>query len=300
MWDCLCKKCVTAEEKAAKEQDRAPIKSLGLENTVSIRRYFLVPPGHVRVFIDFSQIELRVLAWFCQDPTMLKAYIEDIDLHQLMADELGITRSVAKQVNFGNSYGMTEVGLALRMPGYYKDPEGTRRRAKKILDDYFARFKRILQFRAELANSMRRNGGTLLNPFGRPRRIKEINSPKEWERSRAERQMMSSIISGTAADLMKESMIRCVGPGGVLERTDSGGKMAQTIHDEIVFDLPLKKGWTDTVLQLKSTMEDWPMFSHPTDGKIGVPIKSNVAITKTTWEAKRELKIGPDGTFVWG
>jgi DNA polymerase-1 len=291
LWDCRCRTCVDEGQEA------------GRENTVSIRRYFLVPDGRVRVYIDFSQIELRVLTWLCQDPTLLNAYRTDLDVHQIIAGELGIKRSIAKQVNFGNSYGMSEIGLALRLPGYYDDPEGTRTLAKRILEAYFDRYKRIPQFRREFSGEMRRNGCKFVNPFGRPRRIPDIGAYERWKRERAERQMMSSIVSGTAADIMKESMLRCAGPDGVLERmpAPSGrkGELVQTIHDELVFDLPAEPGWPKTMLELKRNMEHWPMFSHPTDGRTGVPIKTSIEISTTNWEEKRGLEVLSDGTFRW-
>lgn len=313
LWDCLCADCIRDEWKLAAKEDRAPRKTeemvhdrirrgLPLENSVSIHRYFTVPAGHVRAYIDFSQIELRVLAWFCQDPTMLRAYREDRDLHQAIADELGIERDIAKQVNFGNSYGMTEFGLALRLPGYYDNPEATRLKARAILDAYFTRFPRILAFRKEFARVMRAQGNMFVNPFGRPRRIPDISADGEdrWKRKRAERMMMSSIISGTSADLMKESMLR----------TDpivlaGNGRQVQTIHDELIFDIPRQSGWTNTVLRLAQAMEDWPMFSKDrpnlseySPGRYGVPIKVSVELTTTTWEAKREIEI-VDGGFRW-
>ena len=313
LWDCLCSECLVAEFRAAAAEERAPRKTEEmvrermrrgerLENTVSIHRYFEVPPGFVRAYIDFSQIELRVLAWFCQDATMLAAYREGRDLHQAIADELGIERDIAKQVNFGNSYGMTEFGLALRLPGYYSDPEGTRLKARQILDAYFTRFPRILAFRREFARIMRRQGNMFVNPFGRPRRIPDISADGEdkWKRGRAERMMMSSIISGTSADLMKESMIRC---NPIVQAV--GGRQVQTIHDELIFDLPKAPGWARTIVQLKQAMEGWPMFSqdHPevseyAPGRRGVPIEVSVELTDTTWEAKREIIVEGD-SFRW-
>lgn len=291
LWNCRCGECVQPHEQA------------GEANTVSIRRYFVVPEGYVRVYLDFSQIELRVLAWFCQDPTMLRAFREGIDLHQLIADELNIKRKVAKQVNFGNSYGMTEIGLALRLPGYYDDPDKTREEARQILDAYFKRYARILAFRREFAALMRRNGNMFTNPFGRPRRIPDISASgaEKWKRMRAERMMMSSIISGTSADLMKESMLRTV----PIAR-DFGGDIVQTIHDELVFDLPRQSGWAQTVLKLHAAMEDWPMFSEDkpnlreyAPGRFGVPIKSSVELSVTNWEDKREIEIVDGTSFRW-
>lgn len=303
LWDCHCAACLKEEAKQAVAEARAALKDetslaarqlrgLAVENTVSVRRYFIVRSGFIRIFVDFSQIELRVLAWFSQDPNLVRAYVEGLDVHQMVADQLGITRRVAKEVNFGNSYGMTEIGLALRLPGYFDDPEGKRQEAAEVLRRYFAQYPGILKFRREFALEMRRNKCSFVNPFGRPRRIPEIASHEEWERTRAERKMMSSIISGTSADLMKESMIRTRPMA-----EEIGGAMVQTIHDELVFDLPLSGPWARTTLRMVRAMEDWPMFSEDRGNRKGVPIRTNVAVTTRDWSAKREIKIHDDGTF---
>ena len=262
---------------------------------VEIRRYFVVPEGYIRFYIDFSQIELRVLAWYCQDPVLLECYRLGLDVHQIIADQLGIARKIAKQVNFGNSYGMTEIGLALRIPGYYDDPVATREYAKSVLEAYFAKYKNIRLFKDAAAERMRANGNLFVSPFGRPRRIELLSADEQWLRERGERQMMSSIVSGTAADLMKESMIRC---DAVLKANELGAKQVQTIHDELVFDVPNKPGWGGLLVKLARTMEDWPMFSAP-DDRIGVPIQVSADISTTTWADKRAVEILPDDTLRW-
>lgn len=272
---CGCDVCV-------KERKAEP----GPEDTISIRRYFTVPEGHVRAYLDFSQIELRVLAWLCQDPVMLKAYRDGVDIHQVVADELGIDRKVAKQVNFGNSYGMSAMGLSKRLPSYYSNPEGALAEAETVLAAYFERFYRILEFRKELAKDVAKRGGYLINVFGRPRRIPDIAHNEAKIRDRCERQMMSSIVSGTAADLMKESALRCE---QTLLASDIPGALVQTVHDELVFDIEKRPGWTRLLKQLVHDMTYWPLFSHPPD-KVGVPIEVNVALSTTTWENKREIK----------
>lgn len=294
LYDCYCSTCCKEFEK---DVDDSLVLFRGyLENSVSVRRYFIVPKGWVRVYLDFSQIELRVLAWFCQDPNLLEAYRNDEDVHQRIADMLKIQRKIAKQVNFGNSYGMQAQGLAKRMPGYYADPKGVEAQAEIVLANYFRTFPKILEFRKTFAQKMIKRGNSFVNPFGRPRRIPTINSYKKWERARAERMMMSSIISGTAADLMKESMLRT---NPIAEAF--GGHMVQTIHDEVVFDLPRKPGWTRVVRNLAAAMEYWPFFSEDRvyDGefKRGVPIKTSLELSTTTWEGKKEVTILPNGNF---
>jgi len=277
---------------------RDPLK-LEDGTVINIKEYFTVPVEYIRAYIDFQQIELKILAWFSQDPNLLRAYREGLDVHQMTADLLGIARAIAKQVNFGNSYGMTEMGLALRMPGYYEDPEGTREKARKVLEAFFKQYPSIKVFQAKLANEMRRNGGMFINPFGRPRRIADIsNFTDKWARERAERQMMSSIISGTAADLMKECMIRTY---DILQETPTDDFLVQSIHDELVFDLSLSGPWAHTLIKIIRAMEDWPMFSEAGPGRIGkgVPITVSCELTTTTWANKKKIKLTDDNKFCW-
>lgn len=276
---CGCKKCV-------KDRGATP----GPEWTVSVRRYFVVRPGWVRAFIDLSQIELRTLAWLSRDPILLDCYANDLDVHQITADEVtGGDRDIAKQVNFGNSYGMTAIGLAKRLPYYAEDPERAIRDADKYLTKFFETYAGIPRFRAWLAAEMRKSGNMFISPFGRPRRIPTIASFDEKERARAERMMMSSIVSGTAADMMKEIMLRC---GRLIEENSWPVEIKQSVHDEIVFDQPIE-GCGPRLRALAHQFNDWKMFE---DG--GVPIRSSVELSVTTWEDKREIEFVGEG-FRW-
>lgn len=278
---CRCEKC--AKKKGC---------AVGEAVTLSVRRYFTVPDGWVRAYIDLSQIELRVLAWLSRDARLLYCYANDLDVHQITADEVtGGDRDIAKQVNFGNNYGMTEVGLAKRLPYYAEDPERALEDAKVYLDRFFQTYSGILPYRRKLADSMRRNNCMFVSPFGRPRRIPLIDSDDKAERTRAERMMMSSIVSGTAADLMKEIMLRS---GKMLyDNGHHAVKIVKSIHDEIVYSMPIK-GCSEVLPKLMHCFTDWPMFE---DG--GVPIRASCELTTTTWEDKREVEILDDGTFRW-
>jgi DNA polymerase I-like protein with 3'-5' exonuclease and polymerase domains len=281
---CGCDECV-------KDYQHAP----GPLSAIHVHKYFVVPEGYIRFYIDFSQIELRVLTWLCQDPVLLDCYRRGLDVHQIIADQLDIERKIAKQVNFGNSYGMTKIGLALRLPGYFDDPEGTEAFAERVLQAYFRKYARILHFRAMLADHMRKNGCMFMSPFNRPRRIPSIRSPRRWERERAERMMMSSIVSGTAADIMKESMIRC---DDILETSAIPADQVQSIHDELVFDVRMQPGWASLLIELVRAMEDWPQFSHPED-RVGVPIKVSAEVTTTTWADKRAVEVLDNDQLRW-
>jgi DNA polymerase-1 len=285
---CGCEDC------RKEEPERPPTKS---KLTISIRRYYIVPKGFVRVFIDLSQIELRVLAWFSQDKRLLYCYANDLDVHQMTADEVtGGNRKVAKEVNFGNNYGMTKIGLAKRLTYYADDPDRALADAEVYLTKFFETYAGIPVFRDRLANEMRSNGCMFVNPFGRPRRIPTIASPDRQERARAERMMMSSIISGTSADLLKEIILRTrdvlkveYGHMPYAER----GRQVQTIHDENVYDLPIA-GVGHVLPKLMKSYTDWPMFERG-----GVPIRASCELSTTTWEDKRPITIHEDGTFSW-
>ena len=277
---------------------RDPLK-LTDDTEINIKKYFLVPGGYVRAYVDFKQIELKILAWFSQDVNLLRAYREGLDVHQMTADLLGIERAIAKQVNFGNSYGMSERGLSVRMKGYYDDKEGTIEKARQVLDAFFKQYSSIKIFQSRLANDMRKNNCMFSNPFGRPRRLPDINDfDNKWARERAERQMMSSIISGTAADLMKECMIRTF---AILRSDLPGGDLVQSIHDELVFDLPLTGPWANTLIKIIRTMEDWPQFSEAGPRRVGqgVPIKVSCELTTTSWADKKEIILTDDNQFQW-
>lgn len=269
----------------------------GQKNTLSIRRYYTVPPGFVRAYIDLSQIELRVLAWFSRDPTLLHCYQHDLDVHQITADEVtGGDRKVAKEVNFGNNYGMTKIGLAKRLPYYAEDPERALADAEEYLRKFFITYAGIPRFRRALAQDMREHNNMFINPFGRPRRLDDISSDEDWIRAKAERRMMSSIISGTAADMLKEIMLRT---SKLLRETyghlpyEERGRQVQTIHDENVYDLPIA-GCGPVLHGLHHCFTDWKMFEEQ-----GVPIRASVELTTTTWENKKAIDLTPDGGFRW-
>lgn len=256
---------------------------------VEPRRYYVVPEGRIYVYIDLSQIELRTLTWLSRDPELLRCYANDLDIHQMTADEVTAgNRDIAKQVNFGSVLGLTYIGLSKRLPYYYKDPEKAQKDAQVLLDNFYQKYRGIVEFQERMANVMRRSGNELVSAFGRPRRIDWISSEVEYQRQRAERQLMSTLISGMAADIHKEILIRC---DYALRKIEPRGRIAQSIHDEIVFDMPI-----DTIHRtlpvLKRCFEYWPVFEQA-----GVPIKASVEVSTTTWADKRKIEVAPDGSF---
>jgi DNA polymerase I-like protein with 3'-5' exonuclease and polymerase domains len=136
---------------------------------------------------------------------------------------------------------------------------------------------------------MRRNGNMFVSPFGRPRRLPDISSPERWRVERAKRQMMSSMVSGTAADMLKEIMLRC---HQVLQAMAPHGIMRGTIHDELIFDLPIAVAGK-TIPELMRAFTTWPLFEQQS-----MPIRASCEVSVTDWSEKRGITVHENG-FSW-
>ena len=190
---------------------------------------------HVLLTADYSQIELRVLAHFCADAELRRAFVEDQDIHRFVASQVfnvpldevsSEQRSRAKAVNFGIIYGQTAYGLA-RGTGM---PVGE---AQTFIDMYFMRYPGIRMFIDKVIDDAKANGfvQTLL---GRRRAVPDINSRNRNTRQAAERFAVNTVLQGTAADMIKRAMI------GIHARIKSEGRPLQMliqVHDELVFDV---------------------------------------------------------------
>ena len=209
-----------------------PIRS---ERGMQIRKAF-VPgtPDGVILSADYSQIELRIMAHMSQDPHMIAAFRDGIDIHAATAAKIyGIPvsevtsdqRRVAKTANFGIIYGISSFGLAQRL-------HISRTEAKGIIDDYFAAFPRVMDF-IEASKEAARRDGFVKTLFGRRRYLPLINSSNKTMRELAERNAVNAPIQGTAADIIKLAMIS-VDRRMVEEGLKS--RMVLQIHDELLFD----------------------------------------------------------------
>ena len=189
---------------------------------------------HLILSADYSQIELRIMAAFSEDPAMMEAFNSGRDIHATTASKVfnvsldqvtGDMRRKAKTVNFGIIYGISSFGLAARL--------GIKRsEAKDIIDAYFQEFPAVKRFMDDsiLKAREREYAETLL---GRRRYLRDINSRNMTERNFAERNAINAPIQGTAADIMKLAMIRV---HEFLKRENLRSKMILTVHDELVFD----------------------------------------------------------------
>ena len=205
-----------------------------------IRQAFVPPPGWRIVTADYSQIELRLLAHFCQDAQMLDAFAQDRDIHTRVAAQIfkvaenEVTkqqRRVAKTVNFGVIYGISAHGLAVRI--------GTpRKEAEQFIDAYFARYPSVLDYQSRLLDAARRDGyvPTIL---GRRRQFDATALGKRGNgyqnRTTGEREAINMEIQGSAADLMKLAMLEVYRR---LQASKSEAKMLLSVHDELVFECP--------------------------------------------------------------
>ena len=201
-----------------------------------IREAFVAPPGHVIASADYSQIELRIMAHISEDEALLRAFREDIDVHRATAAEVfGVAvdevsseqRRYAKVINFGLIYGMSSFGLARNL-GIENAA------AKAYIDRYFQRYPGVKTYMDETRMAAK-SRGYVETVFGRRLYLPEINSPNGPRRGSAERQAINAPMQGTAADLIKLSMVKVQ---EVLDAQQRRTKMVMQVHDELVFEVP--------------------------------------------------------------
>ena len=201
-----------------------------------IRRAFVPKNKWHLVSADYSQIELRILAHCSGDQILIKAFMEDEDIHTRTAEEVFqvfpsfITqelRQQAKAINFGIIYGMSPFGLS-------KQLEISLKMAKTYIDNYFARHKGVRKF---LDSTIEEAGKTKQTStlLGRIRLLPDINSPNRNVRQFAERTAINTPIQGSAADLIKVAMIKV---DKAFREKKLKSAMLLSVHDELIFEVP--------------------------------------------------------------
>ncbi|HEV3421566.1 MAG TPA: DNA polymerase I [Candidatus Acidoferrum sp.] len=213
-----------------------PIRSeLGRE----IRAAFVAPKGQILLSADYSQIELRIMAHFSKDPVLTEAFRNGEDIHARTAQEVfgvgpmaqtGEHRRAAKAINFGIIYGLSAFGLAQQLGIEQKE-------ASQFINAYFTRYRGVKQYLDNVLVETRKTG-VAKTLFGRIRPIPEINSPQVQLRNFAERTALNSPLQGTAADLIKMAMISI---DARLKKEKLAAKMILQVHDELLFELPVKE-----------------------------------------------------------
>ncbi len=201
-----------------------------------LRSSFVAKQGCKLVSLDYSQIELRILAHLSQDENLIKAFNENKDIHTMTAHSIFhlsptdvVThdiRRIAKAVNFGILYGLSSFGLA-------RDTKVTRKEAQRFIDGYFALYPKVKIFIDEIIKQTREKGycSTIL---GRKRNIHDINSRNANIRTRAERMAVNAPIQGSAADIIKLAMINC---DKYIKDNNIDAKCILQIHDELIFEV---------------------------------------------------------------
>jgi DNA polymerase-1 len=248
-----------------------------------IRKAFLPKEGWALVSADYSQIELRLLAHFCDDKNMIKAFEDEKDIHSQVASEIFAIpetmvspdmRRTAKTVNFGIIYGISAQGLAQRL-------EIDRYDASRFIDAYFARYPNVLKYQDDLLSKCR-NTGYVSTILGRRRRIDGIRDRSTFQqRNQPEREAINMEIQGSAADLIKLAMI---GVDQALSENNLEAKLLLQIHDELVIECP--KAEIDAVKKLLITEMS---FKPRKMLNLKVPITIEVS-AGPNWLAQEEIK----------
>ncbi|MBN2445157.1 MAG: DNA polymerase I [Phycisphaerae bacterium] len=241
-----------------------------------IRRAFVPRTPEERLIVaDYSQVELRVLAHFCEDEALIRAFSEDRDIHAFVASQVNgvpldeVTKEMrarAKTVNFGIIYGQTAFGLS-------QSTSMNRGEAQAFIDAYFARYPRIQAFIDRCVEDAKRDG-YVRTILGRRRPISDISSGNANVRAQAQRLAVNTVVQGSAADLIKTAMVN-------LDRRIRAEqlplRMLIQVHDELVCEAPADRA---------PEMADIVTAVMTGAMKLRVPLKVDTAIGRTWLEAK--------------
>ncbi|HEV8354206.1 MAG TPA: DNA polymerase I [bacterium] len=233
-----------------------------------VRRAIVAPAGRLLLGVDYSQIDLRVLAHITGDPTLLEAFGRDDDIHAVTAaDVFNVPRAAvtpelrrrAKTIVFGVAYGMSEFGLAAQL-GISKSE------AKSYIERYYARFPNVRQYMLDAVEQVRRTG-YVTTLFNRRRYIPEVHTRNRPIREAAERTAINTPIQGSTADIIKKAMVDLA--RDVLPHFP-GAMMTLHVHDELLFEVS-REQVRDLAAEARRVMESAFPLSVPlrADAKVG-------------------------------
>jgi DNA polymerase-1 len=243
-----------------------------------IRRAFVADSGYELASLDYSQIELRVLADMCREPALVQAFETGEDVHTVTAKRIfnlgdeaptKAQRGQAKMLNYAVLYGVTEYGLAQQLGAGFSIAE-----AKELIKSYHERFPSVTDFTKGIIDEAKSKGFTT-TAMGRRRYFPDIHAAKINDRRYAERQAMNAPLQGTAADMLKLAMLSV---DKLL--TGSTTRMLLNVHDELVFEMPPAD--EPVLKQIAKAMDSALPLTVPVevDAKVG-----------SDWDAMRAVKI---------
>lgn len=241
-----------------------PVRS---EEGRKIRQAFIAPPHYKILAADYSQVELRIMAHLAQDPGLLHAFAQGLDVHRSTAAEVyGIPleqvtseqRRSAKAINFGLMYGMSSFGLSQQLNVSQKE-------AQKHMDIYFKKYPYVHAY-MEQARALAAKQGYLKTLFNRRIQIPDIKSSNKFRRLAAERQAINAPLQGTAADIIKLAMI-CIHDW--LSQNKKDTHMIMQVHDELVFEVPAAQA-DHLAQEVRRCMEHVVELSAPLVVNIGI------------------------------
>ncbi|MEY8199695.1 MAG: DNA polymerase I [Colwellia sp.] len=242
-----------------------PIRS---EQGRKIRQAFIAPKDHKIVAIDYSQIELRIMAHLSNDKGLVTAFSEGKDIHRATAAEIFAVeldevttdqRRSAKAINFGLIYGMSAFGLA-------KQLHIGRQQAQEYQDKYFQRYPGVLTY-MEDTRQQASEQGYVETLYGRRLYLPDIKAKNGMRKKAAERAAINAPMQGTAADIIKKAMLAV--DHWLLEQNDDRIKMTMQVHDELIFEIH-QDIVEETTQKLVTLMNDAVELSVPLIAEAGI------------------------------
>lgn len=225
-----------------------------------IRKAFIPAEGNILVDADYSQVELRIMAHLSQDPNMLKAFQNNLDIHAQTAanifkveleDVTKEMRNQAKTANFAMIYGSSAFGLSQSLNISPKE-------AKTLITNYFETYPKVKEYMDKMIKHAR-DEEFVTTLMGRKRYLKDINSRNSLVRSNAERNAINTPIQGSAADIIKLAMINL---SHKISELGLQSKLTMQVHDELMLDVPTDE--KDQIIELvKDVMENAVKISIP-------------------------------------
>ena len=232
-----------------------------------VRKAFIAPSGYKVMAADYSQIELRIMAHLSQDPGLVQAFKEGLDIHKATAAEVfGGTidrvadehRRSAKAINFGLIYGMSAFGLSRQL-------NISRGDAQDYIDKYFDRYPGVRAY-MDRTRALAAEQGYVETIFGRRLYLPEIKASNFQRRQAAERTAINAPMQGSAADIIKRAMI---GVAHWLSEEDLDTRMTMQVHDELVLEVP-ERALDEVAAGVERMMSGAAELSVPLVVEVGV------------------------------